>query len=68
MRKHQPVARPARWAGLDWPICSIGLTVGTALGGYWATQILPFGDPVSFTGYMDFETAAYQSVAPKKAA
>ena len=24
--------------------------------------------PVSFTGYMDFETAAYQSVAPKKAA
>jgi hypothetical protein len=38
------------------------------LGGYWATQILPFGDPVSFTGYMDFETAAYQSVVPKKAA
>jgi hypothetical protein len=38
------------------------------LGGYWATQILPFGDPVSFTGDMDFETAAYQSVVPKKAA
>jgi len=35
---------------------------------YWATQILPFGDAVSSTGYMDFETAAYQSVLPKKAA
>ena len=30
------------------------------LGGFWATQILPFADPVSFTGYMDFETAVYE--------
>jgi hypothetical protein len=29
------------------------------LGGYWATQILPFGDSTSFVGYMDFETATY---------
>ena len=25
-----------------------------------STQILPFGDPVSFPGYLDFETAAYR--------
>ena len=30
------------------------------IGGYWATQILPFGDPTSFVGYMDLETAVYQ--------
>ena len=29
------------------------------IGGFWATQILPFGAAVSFPGYMDFETAVY---------
>jgi hypothetical protein len=38
------------------------------LGGFWATQILPFGDPVSFIGYMDFETAFYSSLRQKQAA
>ena len=64
-----PTGRPAGalgWAGLANLFYWIDRRNG--LGGYWATQILPFGDPVSFTGYMDFETAAYQSVAPKKAA
>ena len=64
-----PTGRPAGalgWAGLANLFYWIDRKNG--LGGYWATQILPFGDPVSFTGYMDFETAAYQSVAPKKAA
>ena len=28
-------------------------------GGFWATQILPFAVPVSFGGYMNFETAMY---------
>jgi methyl acetate hydrolase len=37
-------------------------------GGFWATQILPFGDPVSFIGYMDFETAFYSSLRQKQAA
>ena len=37
-------------------------------GGFWATQILPFGDPVSFVGYMDFETAFYTSLRQKQAA
>jgi methyl acetate hydrolase len=35
-------------------------------GGFWATQILPFGDPVSFVGYMDFETAFYTSLRQKQ--
>jgi hypothetical protein len=38
------------------------------VGGYWATQILPFADAASFTGYMDFETAIYQTIASTKAA
>jgi methyl acetate hydrolase len=29
------------------------------MGGYWATQILPFADPTSVGGYLDFESAAY---------
>ena len=33
-----------------------------------ATQIFPFGDPVSFVGYLDFETAMYQSAGLKAAA
>ena len=41
---------------------------GVGIGGFWATQILPFADPVSFAGYMDFETAAYKSAVSKKAA
>jgi len=64
-----PTGRPAGalgWAGLANLFYWIDRKNG--FGGYWATQILPFGDPVSFTGYMDFETAAYQSVVPKKAA
>ncbi|MCF8482585.1 MAG: beta-lactamase family protein [Rhodospirillum sp.] len=62
-----PTGRPAGaigWAGLANSFFWIDRETG--LGGYWATQILPFGDPVSFTGYLDFETAAYQSLAASK--
>jgi methyl acetate hydrolase len=45
------------WAGLANTFYWIDRKNG--LGGYWATQILPFGDPVSFGGYLEFETAAY---------
>ena len=62
----RPPGRALGWAGLANLFYWIDRKNG--LGGYWATQILPFGDPVSFTGYMDFETAAYQSVVPNKAA
>ena len=32
------------------------------------TQVFPFADPTSFGGYMDFETAVYDSLAVPKAA
>lgn len=64
-----PTGRPAGalgWAGLANLFYWIDRQNG--VGGFWATQILPFGDPVSFTGYIDFETAVYQSPALKRAA
>jgi methyl acetate hydrolase len=64
-----PTGRPAGaigWAGLANLFYWIDRQNG--IGGFWATQILPFGDPVSFTGYLDFETAAYNSVSAKRVA
>jgi methyl acetate hydrolase len=58
-----PTGRPAGsigWAGLANTFYWIDLKNG--FGGYWATQILPFGDPVSFGGYLELETAAYATV------
>jgi methyl acetate hydrolase len=57
-----PTGRPAGslgWAGL--PNLFFWIDRKNGCGGVWATQILPFGDPVSFGGYMDFETAFYRS-------
>ena len=64
-----PTGRPAGalgWAGLANLFYWIDRKNG--LGGFWATQILPFGDATSFVGYVDFETAVYQSAAQKQAA
>ncbi len=64
-----PTGRPAGalgWAGLANLFYWIDRKNG--FGGFWATQILPFGDPVSFMGYMDFETALYDSLRRKQAA
>jgi methyl acetate hydrolase len=64
-----PTGRPAGaigWAGLANLFYWIDRQNG--FGGFWATQIFPFGDPVSFTGYMDFETATYNAMVAKKAA
>jgi methyl acetate hydrolase len=64
-----PTGRPAGalgWAGLANLFYWIDRKNG--FGGFWATQILPFADPVSFGGYMDFETALYNSLRQKKAA
>ena len=58
-----PTGRPAGalgWAGLANLFYWIDRR--NAVGGLWATQILPFGDPASFVGYMDFETALYGSL------
>jgi methyl acetate hydrolase len=55
-----PTGRPAGalgWAGLANLFYWIDRKNG--IGGFWATQILPFGDPASFVGYMNLETAAY---------
>jgi methyl acetate hydrolase len=58
-----PTGRPAGaigWAGLTNLFFWIDRQNGIA--GYWATQILPFADGPSFTGYMDFETATYRAL------
>ncbi|MGF1528083.1 MAG: serine hydrolase domain-containing protein [Candidatus Competibacterales bacterium] len=63
-----PTGRPAGalgWAGLANLFYWIDRQNG--FGGFWATQILPFADGVSFGGYMDFETAFYQSLQQSQA-
>lgn len=63
-----PTGRPAGalgWAGLANLFYWIDRCNG--FGGFWATQILPFGDPASFIGYMNFETAFYASLRQRKA-
>jgi methyl acetate hydrolase len=64
-----PTGRPAGsigWAGLA--NCYYWIDRKNRIGGYWATQILPFADAVSFGGYIEFETAAYRSLASAQAA
>lgn len=64
-----PTGRPAGalgWAGLANLFYWIDRKNG--YGGFWATQILPFGDPVSFGGYMDFESAFYAHLDKRKVA
>ncbi|MBR0871928.1 beta-lactamase family protein [Bradyrhizobium tropiciagri] len=63
-----PTGRPAGalgWAGLANLFYWIDRQNG--FGGYWATQILPFGDPASFIGYINFETAFYDALKLRKA-
>lgn len=58
-----PTGRPAGslgWAGLANLFYWIDRKNG--IGGFWATQILPFADPTSVSGYLDFETAVYDSL------
>jgi methyl acetate hydrolase len=64
-----PTGRPAGalgWAGLANLFYWIDRRNG--VGGFWATQILPFADPASFGGYMAFETAFYDSLRGQRAA
>ncbi|WP_323766477.1 serine hydrolase domain-containing protein [Marinovum sp.] len=64
-----PTGRPAGalgWAGLANLFYWIDRQNG--IGGFWATQILPFGDVPSFTGYLNFESAAYSALRMAKAA
>jgi methyl acetate hydrolase len=55
-------SRPAgalAWAGLANLYYWIDRMNG--LGGFWAMQRLPFADPPSVGGYLDFETAVYRN-------
>ena len=64
-----PTGRPAgalAWAGLANLYFWIDRKNG--VGGFWATQILPFADPASVGGYIDFETAVYRAETAKAAA
>ena len=64
-----PTGRPTGaigWAGLANLFYWIDRQNG--IGGYWATQILPFGDASSFTGYMNLEAAVYSALRAAKAA
>jgi len=59
-REQAPSGRPAgslMWAGLANLFFWIDRKKG--IGGYWATQILPFQDASSYPGFVEFETAVY---------
>lgn len=61
-----PTGRPAgalAWAGLANLYYWIDRENG--LAGFWATQILPFADPSSVGGYLDFETAVYRAAGSR---
>ena len=58
-----PTGRPAgsiSWAGLANLFYWIDRANG--VGGFWATQVLPFADAVSFGASMNFETAVNDSL------
>jgi methyl acetate hydrolase len=62
-REPTPSGRPAgslMWAGLANLFFWIDRQNG--IGGYWASQILPFQDIASYPGFVDFETAVYRSL------
>ena len=55
--------RPAgslAWAGLA--NCYYWIDRRTGIGGYWATQVLPFADPPSVGGYLQWEKAVYDAL------
>ena len=60
-REDAPTGRPAgslAWAGLANSYYWIDRKNG--IGGYWATQLLPFHDCASYPGFVEFETAVYK--------
>jgi methyl acetate hydrolase len=59
-REATPSGRPAdslMWAGLA--NCYFWIDRKSGIGGYWASQILPFQDSASYPGFVEFETAIY---------
>jgi methyl acetate hydrolase len=47
------------WAGLANVYFWIGRK--NDVGGFWATQLFPFVDPISIEGYLDWEKAIYDA-------
>ena len=49
------------WAGLGnlyfW------IDRATGIGGFWGTQLLPFHDPASHGGFVEYERLVYRSLA-----
>ena len=63
-----PTGRPAgslSWAGLANLYYWIDRTNG--IGGFWATQILPFADPASVGPYLHLESEVYRTRLPRAA-
>ncbi|MDZ4251155.1 MAG: serine hydrolase domain-containing protein [Sulfuritalea sp.] len=59
-REDAPTGRPAgslMWTGLANSYYWIDRRNG--IGGYWASQILPFHDCAAYPGFVEFETAVY---------
>jgi methyl acetate hydrolase len=59
-REPTPSGRPAdslMWAGLA--NCFFWIDRKNRIGGYWASQILPFQDCASYPGFVDFESTVY---------
>jgi methyl acetate hydrolase len=62
-REDAPTGRPGgslMWAGLANLYFWIDRKTG--VGGFWATQILPFLEIASYPGFVDFETAVYRNL------
>jgi methyl acetate hydrolase len=60
-----PTGRPAgslSWVGLANSYFWIDRRNG--IGGFWASNTLPLGDPTSLDAYLSFETAVYQRLLP----
>ena len=61
-RERTPSGRPAgslMWAGLA--NCYYWIDRQSGIGGYWASQILPFQDCASYPGFVEFESAVYHN-------
>ncbi len=62
-REPAPTGRPAgslMWAGLA--NCFYWIDRQNGIGGYWASQILPFQDTASYPGFVEFESAVYRQL------
>jgi methyl acetate hydrolase len=59
-RQPTPSGRPANslmWTGLANSFFWIDRQTG--IGGYWASQIVPFQDCVAYPSFVEFETTIY---------